>query len=172
MHEHMPYSGNSHDRYTDHPAWPREETIRENEERVILTRTLKLIHDFAEMLVADPLGVELRDEMELPVSKETMIDCFSLVLMAETRPEWRTAFYNSGLKLAHFWPGIGPDRLVLPAALFDNGTDPDGRRDRLLANADLIRTFSEAYSKVGPEHRRIAAIFDDAVSKLTGLLGS
>lgn len=156
----------------DPGSWTREETIREREEREILTRTLKLIQDFAEMLVADPLGIELRDELELPVAKETMINCFCLVLMAETRPEWRLAFYNSGLKLAHFWPDIGPHRLALPSDLFESERDTAERRTTLLLNADRIRHFSEAYSRVGPEHRRIAGIFDDAVAKLVGLLES
>lgn len=170
MHENPGHS------FTDVPSdpstWTREETIREREEREILTRTLKLIHDFAEMLVADPLGIELRDEMELPVAKETMINCFCLVLMAETRPEWRVAFYNSGLKLAHFWPDIGPHRLALPSDLFESERDMTERRTALLLNGERIRQFSEAYSRVGPEHRRIAGIFDDAVAKLVGLLES
>ena len=138
----------------------------------MFARTLKIIQNFAEMLVKDPLGIELRDEMELPVSKQTMIDCFTLVLMAETRPEWRSAFYNSGLKLAYFWPGIGPMRLSLPSGLFERDQDIPRRNAMLIANADLIHTFSEAFSLVGPEHKRIAAIFDEAVSKLTGLLES
>lgn len=170
MHENTGFSGI--DPSAEPFSWPREETIREKEERDVLTRTLKLIHDFAEMLVADPLGIELRDEMELPIAKETMISCFALVLMAETRPEWRKAFYNSGLKLAHFWPDIGPERLSLPASLFEDGGDAGARRTDLLLNADRIRDFSEAYSRVGPEHKRIASIFDEAIARLVGLLES
>lgn len=133
--------------------------LRIREQRDLLTRTLRLIHNFAEMLIEDPLGIELRDELELPVEKETMIDCFTLVLMAENRPEWRTAFYNSGLKLAYFWPNIGPDRLSLPDGVFDE--DPHSRASATIAaNADQIRRFCEAYARVGAEHQRIAAIFD------------
>lgn len=171
MHEHRPYDTSQRDRYSDHPAWPSEPTIRERDERETLTRTLRLIHEFARMLMADPLGIELRDELELPASKEAMIDCFALVLMAETRPDWRSAFYNSGLKLAYFWPDIGPDRLTLPAGLFDDAPDMDYRRMELVMNADRIRAFSEAYSQVGDEQRRIANIFDDAIARLTDIIG-
>lgn len=171
MYEDRRLNDSSLDRYSDHPAWPAEPTIRERDERETLTRTLRLIHEFARMLMADPLGIELRDELELPASKEAMIDCFALVLMAETRPEWRSAFYNSGLKLAYFWPQIGPDRLTLPAGLFDDEPDMEVRRMELILNADRIRAFSEAYSQVGDEQRRIAEIFDDAIARLTGMLG-
>ncbi|MBB4064627.1 hypothetical protein [Gellertiella hungarica] len=163
-----------------HEEW-RPEPVRETgkpaasdwDERQVISRALGLIHAFAEMLVQDPLEIELRDEMELPIAKETMIQCFALILMAETRPEWRNAFYNSGLKLAYFWPDIGADRLLLPKGIFEDAMnigEGDSQYQSLSMNADHIRRFSEAFSRVGPEHDRIAAIFDDAIAKLTGVL--
>lgn len=143
----------------------------DDKERQVLSGALGLILKYANALVADPPELEIRDERELPAAKESLVNCFRLVLMHETRPQWREAFYNSALKLAYFWPDIGPERLTLPDGLFNrDGFDMQFGGDDSALNQDRIRRFSEAYAKVGPETDRIAELLDESIMALQGLM--
>lgn len=143
----------------------------DDKERKVLSGALGLILKYANALVEDPPELEIRDERELPAAKESLVNCFRLVLMHETRPQWREAFYNSALKLAYFWPDIGPERLTLPSGLFsrDSLALGSGAAD-LELDQDRIRRFSEAYAKVGPETDRIAELLDESIMALQGLV--
>ena len=145
----------------------------DHEDRAIIERALNLILEFARALIEDPLEIEVRDEGELPVAKDTMIDCFCLILMVETRLDWRRALYDSGLKLAYFWPDVGPERMKLPNGIFERDQPSlavDQQLRDLAIDRDHVRRFSAYFSQVQPEMNRIAALFDDAVAKLTGVL--
>lgn len=143
-------------------------------EEKALASALNLIFKYTNALSVDPPDIEVRDERELPATKALMIEAFRLVLMVETRVEWRNAFYNAGLKLAYFWPGIGADRLKLPDGLFQRAmaieqTEED-RFERFRQSESEIQAFSAAFAKVGPERDRIADIFDAAVATIQNVL--
>ena len=139
----------------------------DDKERQVLSGALGLILKYANALVADPPELEIRDERELPAPKESLVNCFRLVLMHETRPHWREAFYNSALKLAYFWPNVGPERLTLPANLFNRDGSPGIIPQDL--TQERIQKFSEAFAKVGPETDRIGALLDESIMALQGL---
>ncbi len=142
--------------------------------RQVLATALDLIMKFTQMLIDDPIDIEVRDERLLPAAKDTMIHCFALILMAETRPEWRKAYYKTGVQLSYFWPDLGQDRLRLPGHVFGNALDigksPDELRSALLPDASEIRAFSNAFSRVKDEHDRIAGIFDRSIESLLAVL--
>lgn len=165
---------NVHQATQDHHPAASEEIFQEPVGEQILSTALDLILKFTDMLVKDPIEIEVRDEKELPAAKETMVQCFALILMAETRAEWRKAYYEAGVQLAYFWPGVGPDRLRLPANVFDNAMSiektPEQMRLALLSNEDEIRAFGAAFSKVQDENARIAGIFNRAIESLLAVL--
>lgn len=166
MNAHHAFPSSKADRTEDYDAEPVG--------RQVLATALDLIMKFADMLIKDPIDIEVRDERELPASKETLIQCFALILMAETREEWRKAYYETGVQLAYFWPGLGRSRLKLPDHVFGNALDIGKSRDELqatlLPDADEIRAFSQAFSKVKDEHDRIAALFNRAIESLLAVI--
>jgi hypothetical protein len=158
---------------TPYPA-STEDVLNEPVGEQILSTALDLIFRFTDMLVKDPIEIEVRDERELPAAKETLVQCFALILMAETREEWRKAYYEAGVQLAYFWPDVGPNRLRLPSSVFDSAMSiektPEQMRLSLLANEDEIRAFSAAFSRVKEENERISAIFDRAIESLLAVI--
>lgn len=156
------------------PEIPEETAEAAAADEKALASALALILHYTNSLAADQPDLEVRDELELPASKSAMIEAFRLVLLVETRAEWRNAFYTAGLKLAYFWPGIGADRLKLPDGLFQRAVAMDepeeDRFARFRQSEQEIQTFSAAFAKVGPERDRIADIFDAAIATIHSAL--
>lgn len=139
-----------------------------------LAQALNLIFNFTNGVSVDPPDLEVRDERELPAPKAVMVEAFRMVLTIEKRPDWRNAFYDAGLKLAYFWPDIGAERLRLPDGLFPHpaaatGAARPGATDKRQSKAK-IEAFSAAFARVGPEHDRIAEIFDAAIGTMSTTL--
>ncbi len=81
-----------------------------------LDRAQQFVEEFLFFVKANDVGNDIMDEIELPVSKSLLIDAFSIVIVAERRPDVRNLLIKAGITLAQYRPGLGPRIRMSPGS--------------------------------------------------------
>jgi hypothetical protein len=101
---------------------------------------------------------DLFDTRELPISKESLVNAFRIVIATENRPNIRALLIKAGMTLAQFQDDIGQPMVIRPV------TEPIMNRSDEHRKADpaRLRRFDLALLKLGEERIRLGRVFQSA----------
>ncbi|TWF53417.1 hypothetical protein [Neorhizobium alkalisoli] len=101
---------------------------------------------------------DLFDTRELPISKESLVNAFRIVIATENRPNIRALLIKAGMTLAQFQDDIGQPMVIRPV------TEPIMNRsdERRKADPARLRRFDLALLKLGEERIRLGRVFQSA----------
>jgi hypothetical protein len=101
---------------------------------------------------------DLFDTRELPISKESLINAFRVVIATENRPSVRALLIKAGMTLAQFQDNIGEPMVIRPV------TEPVRQRSNSQNKPDpaKARQFDRALLRLGEERMRLGFVFQSA----------